>query len=58
MYVKYDGRAELVGARDGGIEIAEFEPKQDAVSNPHRGVAHGAVMMINVPSVELKNQSI
>jgi hypothetical protein len=23
-----------VGARDGGVEIVDFEPKQDAVSNP------------------------
>ena len=58
MHVEYDERAERVGARDGGVEIVDFEPKQDAVSNAGRWVAHGAVMVTNVPGVQLKDQSI
>ena len=52
------GAPSWVSTRDGGVEIVDFEPKQDAVSNACRGVAHGTVMVIDVPSVKLKDQSI
>ena len=58
MHVEYDERAQLVGAGDGGVEIVDFEPEQDAVSNAGGGVAHGTVMVIDVPGVKLKDQPI
>lgn len=58
MHVMHDGRAEFACAGDRGVEIVHFEPEQDAVSNRGRGIAHGTVVVVDVPSVQLKDQAV
>lgn len=58
MHVKDDGRAKLTRAYNSGVEIVNFEPEQDAISDPGRRIAHRAVMVIDVPGVQLKNQAV
>lgn len=58
VHVKHDWRAELARAGDCGVEIVHFEPKQDAVSNLDGGIAHGTVVVVDVPGMELKYQAV
>lgn len=40
----------------GGVEIVHFKPQQHAVADRQFGIANGAVMMIDLPVVQLKNE--
>jgi len=58
MHVQDDARLKLASARDGGIEVVHLEPQQDAVADRARGIPHRAMMVVDIPSVELKDQTV
>jgi tRNA-Thr(GGU) m(6)t(6)A37 methyltransferase TsaA len=48
---------ELAGSRHGGVEVIDLEPQQHTVAvgaSPY--VAYGAVVMLNIPGVQLENE--
>jgi hypothetical protein len=46
----------LFGTRNSGVEVVEFKPQQHAISVwLEIGIAQRTVMMLHIPSVQLKN---
>lgn len=55
---KEDAGAEGGGAGEGGVEVVEFEPEEDAVAVGFgAGVADGAMVVLDGPGVELEDES-
>ncbi len=53
-----DFRFQLPGARNGGINIFDLEPKQNTISVRFQArVANRTVMVLNVPMMKLKDES-
>ena len=49
----------LTGALDGGVEVVDLEPQQDAVPvGPVIRIADGSVMVVDLEALELKHQHI
>jgi hypothetical protein len=49
--------AELTSSLDGGIEVVDLEPQQHAIAvRPEVGIADGAVVVLDVPVVELEDE--
>ena len=48
---------QLKGTRVSGVEIIHFEPQQRPVSRRNIGIANGAVMIVPVPAMQLKNEA-
>jgi hypothetical protein len=53
-----DLRTELTHALDSRVEVVDFEPQQDAIATNGLRVAHVPVVMVDVPCVELHDQTI
>jgi hypothetical protein len=51
-----DLRLQLRGPGDSRVEVANFKPQEHAVSRREVGIADRSVMMVHIPSVQLKNQ--
>jgi hypothetical protein len=51
-----DLRPQVRSARNGRVEVADFKPEEHAISMGEVWVADGAVMMLDIPTVQLKNQ--
>jgi hypothetical protein len=51
-----DLRLKLRGPGDSRVEVANFKPQEHAVSRREVGIADGTVMMLHIPTVQLKNQ--
>jgi hypothetical protein len=51
-----DLRTQLRGAGNSRVEVANFKPQEHAVSRREVGIADRSVMMVHIPSVQLKNQ--
>ncbi len=49
-------RPEFLSTNDGGIEVLHFEPQQHAIPMSQVGIPDGAVMMIDVPTMQLHEQ--
>jgi hypothetical protein len=49
--------AKALCARNGGVEVADLEPENDAVADPRLVSIHETGMVFNIPGVELKNHS-
>ena len=47
----------LESTRMSGVEIVHFEPQERAVSGRNVWIANGAVMIVPVPAVQLKNEA-
>lgn len=44
------------GADNGRVEVVHFKPEEHAVSMRELRIADGAVMMLHVPTMQLKHQ--
>ena len=52
-----DVSSHLVGPRDGGVKVVQFEPEENAVAiRPKFGVPEWAVMVLDLPIVQLEDQ--
>ena len=49
---------ELLGACDGGVEVVQLEPQEHAISRRDVGVSKAAVVVLDVPAVQLEDQPI
>ena len=58
MNVEQDGRLEAARTRHGGVEVVDLKPQEHAVANDARGIAHGPVVVINFPCVQLQDQTV
>lgn len=58
VHVEHDRCLELPRAFNGGVEIVDLEPEQHAVADGQVGIAHRAVVVINVPRVQLQDQPV
>jgi hypothetical protein len=47
---------QLPCASNGRVEVSHFKPQEHTVSSGEAGIADGAVIMLDVPAVQLKNQ--
>ena len=48
---------QVLSARNGRVEVVEFEPEQHAISVwPDGGISDTTMMMLCLPSVQLKRQ--
>ena len=56
MSRKDDLRPQLRGACNRRVEVANFKPQEHSVSMSELRIADGAVMMLEVPAMQLKNQ--
>ena len=52
-----DLRVEFRGAGNRRIDIVDFKPEEHAVSRREIGIADGAVVVLHIPPVQLKDQS-
>ena len=53
-----DGGLEVHGARGGLVEVVNFKPEENTVSRREVGIADGTVMMLGLPMVQLKDESV
>ena len=44
------------GAGDGRVEVVDLEPEEHAIAVRERRITHRAVVVLDVPAVQLKNQ--
>ena len=52
-----DFGSKLTGALDCGVEVPDLKPQQNSVAvRPSLGIAHGTVVMVDIPSVQLEDQ--
>jgi hypothetical protein len=56
--VQQNGRLELTSAGDSSVEVVHLEPEECAVANDTRRVAHRSVVVIDIPSVQLQDETI
>jgi len=56
--VEKDRRLELAGAGDSGVEVVHLEPEQHTIADGAGRVTHGTVMVIDLPSVKLQDQTV
>jgi hypothetical protein len=55
---KNDRRLQLLRSGGSRVEGAQFEPEEYPIASREGGVADGAVMVLDVPAMELKQQLI
>ncbi len=46
----------LFGTRNSGVEVVEFKPQEHAISGRDAWISETAMLMLDIPSVQLKNQ--
>src|SRR6476659_4548962 len=53
-----DGCLEPISASDGGVEIVDFKPQEHAVAGNELWITDGAVMMRQIPPMQLQDQPV
>jgi hypothetical protein len=58
VHIEHDGRLELARTRDCRVEVVDLEPQEHAIADGARGVAHRPVVVIDVPRVQLQDETV